>query len=464
MDLTSLSLDELIGNLKVYEVIIKKDSEIVKGKREQSRSLALKAKKESSDEESSTSDIEDEEYAKAVRDFNKFFKRRGRFVRQPRDERKSFQRGKDDKNGKSERKCFRCEDSNHLIGECPNPPRNKNQRAFVGGSWSDTGEDEEEKAKDKTCLMAQASNEVQRIENEAKSSIGKVGVFESGTERSQVRALLIPTLLLYSSVTWQATWTYVADTWIHVACHVATRPVDLTVDWQSTTVDCGPVVVHGGPLPLTAVHEEIRRWLRYEVRYEVWEYKVMEMIGYEERVQSELATWQRALTSAGILGMDPEAIVANDWHLFSLNAMQNQIDMVKNKLRNEMKTSIQTSLSNQTNEIKNMIASLLQMNTASTSGSRTLPGNTIANSKGELKAITTCSRLVTEGPTVPNPLKPVNPEEDECVKETYTDPDHAEYNIKVPPPPPVQKPKPPIQRNFVIHTRDSLPPRILYPS
>ncbi|GKE49760.1 hypothetical protein Tco_1481018 [Tanacetum coccineum] len=58
-DLTSLSLDELIGNLKVYEVIIKKDSEIVKCKREQSRSLALKAKKESSNEESSTSDSED---------------------------------------------------------------------------------------------------------------------------------------------------------------------------------------------------------------------------------------------------------------------------------------------------------------------------------------------------------------------------------------------------------------------
>nr|GEU99332.1 transposase, Ptta/En/Spm, transposase, Tnp1/En/Spm-like protein [Tanacetum cinerariifolium]GEU99694.1 transposase, Ptta/En/Spm, transposase, Tnp1/En/Spm-like protein [Tanacetum cinerariifolium] len=65
-DLTSLSLDELIRNLKVYEVIIKKDSEIVKGKREQNRSLALKAKKESSDEDSSTSNSEDEEYAMAV--------------------------------------------------------------------------------------------------------------------------------------------------------------------------------------------------------------------------------------------------------------------------------------------------------------------------------------------------------------------------------------------------------------
>nr|GEW32388.1 reverse transcriptase domain-containing protein [Tanacetum cinerariifolium] len=93
-------------------------------------------------------------------------------------------------------------------------------------------------------------------------------------------------------------------------------------------------------------------------------------------------------------------------------------------------------------------------------GSRTLPGNIIANSKGELKVITTRSGLVTDGPIVPNHLKSVNPEEDECVEETYTDPDHAEYTIKVPPPPPVQKPKPPIQRNFVIHTRDSLPPHI----
>ncbi|GJV44325.1 hypothetical protein Tco_1428861 [Tanacetum coccineum] len=68
-DLTSLSLDELIGNLKVYKVIIKKDSEMVKGKGEPNRSLALKAKKESSDEDSSTSDSEDEEYAMTVRDF-----------------------------------------------------------------------------------------------------------------------------------------------------------------------------------------------------------------------------------------------------------------------------------------------------------------------------------------------------------------------------------------------------------
>nr|GEY38978.1 reverse transcriptase domain-containing protein [Tanacetum cinerariifolium] len=52
---------------------------IVKAKGER-KSLALKAKKESSNEESLTSGSEDEKYAMAVRDFKKFFKRRGRNV------------------------------------------------------------------------------------------------------------------------------------------------------------------------------------------------------------------------------------------------------------------------------------------------------------------------------------------------------------------------------------------------
>nr|GEU92703.1 zf-CCHC domain-containing protein/DUF4219 domain-containing protein/UBN2 domain-containing protein [Tanacetum cinerariifolium] len=121
-DLTSLSLDELIGNLKVHKMIIKKDSEIVKAKVER-KSLALKAKKKSSDEQCSTSGSKDEEYAMAVRDFKEFFKRRDRFVRQSRNNKKTFQRSRDYKNDKSDRKCFRCGDPNHLIGECPKPPK-----------------------------------------------------------------------------------------------------------------------------------------------------------------------------------------------------------------------------------------------------------------------------------------------------------------------------------------------------
>ncbi|GJV12842.1 retrovirus-related pol polyprotein from transposon TNT 1-94 [Tanacetum coccineum] len=159
-NLTTLPLDELIGNLKVYEEVIKKDFETVKGKKEQSRSLALKVKKEVSDEDSSSSDSEDEEYAMAVKEFKKFFKRRGRFVRQPRGDRKTFQRSRNDGYGKSERKCFRCGDPNHLIGECSKPPKNNDQRAFIGGAWSDNGEDEVGKTKDETCLVAQAPDEI----------------------------------------------------------------------------------------------------------------------------------------------------------------------------------------------------------------------------------------------------------------------------------------------------------------
>nr|GFC01713.1 reverse transcriptase domain-containing protein [Tanacetum cinerariifolium] len=86
-------------------------------------------------------------------------------------------------------------------------------------------------------------------------------------------------------------------------------------------------------------------------------------------------------------------------------------------------------------------------------GSGSLPSNTVDNPKGELKAITTRNGLVTDGPTIPTPPKSITPEVDERVEETYTDPDLAEYTTKVPPLP-VQKYKPPSQREFVLHKRD----------
>ncbi|GJV36167.1 hypothetical protein Tco_1408644 [Tanacetum coccineum] len=90
-NLTTLSLDKLIGKYK--------------------------ARKESSDDDSSTSNSKDEEYAMA------------------------------------------CGDPNHLVGECPKLSRYQNQKEFIGGSWSDSDEDEEEKTNDEKCLMAKPSNE-----------------------------------------------------------------------------------------------------------------------------------------------------------------------------------------------------------------------------------------------------------------------------------------------------------------
>ncbi|GJT32866.1 hypothetical protein Tco_0115225 [Tanacetum coccineum] len=127
-DLTSLSLDELIVNLKVHEMIIKKDSEIVKSKIVERKSLASKAKKNLSDKCSNFRN-EDEEYAM-----------RGKRLQ--------------------ENSLKRSSDPNHLIGECPKPPKDKNQRAFVEGSWSNSGDEDDEKVKDETCLVAHASSEV----------------------------------------------------------------------------------------------------------------------------------------------------------------------------------------------------------------------------------------------------------------------------------------------------------------
>nr|GEX32547.1 copia protein [Tanacetum cinerariifolium] len=102
----------------------------------------------------------------AVRDFKKLFRRRGRFVRQPRNNKKTFQRSRDDKNGKSERKCFRCGDSNHLIGECPKPPKDKNQRAFVEGTeWVFSNKFDENGivSRNKARLVAQGYNQQEGI-------------------------------------------------------------------------------------------------------------------------------------------------------------------------------------------------------------------------------------------------------------------------------------------------------------
>nr|GEX10567.1 UBN2 domain-containing protein [Tanacetum cinerariifolium] len=89
-DLSSLALDELIDNLKVHEVVMEKNSKIYRGKKERVKFITLKAKKKYSHDETLTSGSDDEEYAMAVRNFKKFFRRKGKFVRQPREEKKSL--------------------------------------------------------------------------------------------------------------------------------------------------------------------------------------------------------------------------------------------------------------------------------------------------------------------------------------------------------------------------------------
>ncbi|GJZ17510.1 reverse transcriptase domain-containing protein [Tanacetum coccineum] len=65
-----------------------------------------------------------------------------------------------------------------------------------------------------------------------------------------------------------------------------------------------------------------------------------------------------------------------------------------------MQTSM-TSLTNSNLELKNMFGQFMKMNIASSSGSGTLPSNTITNPKEDLKGITTRSGVAYQGPTIP---------------------------------------------------------------
>ncbi|GKC26005.1 hypothetical protein Tco_1028155 [Tanacetum coccineum] len=70
-----------------------------------------------------------------------------------------------------------------------------------------------------------------------------------------------------------------------------------------------------------------------------------------------------------------------------------------------MKNDFETSMAKQTNELKNMMASFFQIHSPSGSGS--LPSNTIANPRGDLKAITTRSDVSYDEPMIPPTSSPL---------------------------------------------------------
>ncbi|GJR48162.1 reverse transcriptase domain-containing protein [Tanacetum coccineum] len=138
--------------------------------------------------------------------------------------------------------------------------------------------------------------------------------------------------------------------------------------------------------------------------------------------------------------------------------LTNYIRINENKI-NSMQTQM-NNLATSNQRLESMLGNFIKMNTASTSGTGSLPSSTVANPRGELKAITTRSGLALDGPSIPIPPPFINPEEDEREEEILTDQDNSEFTIKVPPPQ-VQKAK---QINFVIHQRDPCHPNIPYPS
>ncbi|GJU79905.1 reverse transcriptase domain-containing protein [Tanacetum coccineum] len=78
------------------------------------------------------------------------------------------------------------------------------------------------------------------------------------------------------------------------------------------------------------------------------------------------------------------------------------------------------NMQNQMTNLTSMLTKFMNANTASTSGSGSLPSNTVANPKGDLKAITTRSGVSYDGPPIPPSLSSL-PEEVEQEPEVTKD-------------------------------------------
>nr|GEY50259.1 hypothetical protein [Tanacetum cinerariifolium]GEY52664.1 hypothetical protein [Tanacetum cinerariifolium] len=106
----------------------------------------------------------------------------------------------------------------------------------------------------------------------------------------------------------------------------------------------------------------------------------------------------------------------------SMRAMQNKISNMKTELKNEFKTTMlnqNNEIRNMmSNEIKNMMSTFIQIQSTSSSGS--LPSNTIANPRGDVKDISTRSGVAYDRPMIiptPSPLPKVVKREIEVTKD-----------------------------------------------
>ncbi|GKE59359.1 zf-CCHC domain-containing protein, partial [Tanacetum coccineum] len=168
-DLATLPLDELVGNLKVYEMILENDEVVSKTTtKEKVKSLALKAKvtreqtsDDSDSQDGSNEDIDEEEEVEAFNlgHGNRFGNKGG-------------------ESSKPKGACYNSGIEGHFASECR---KSKENKAFVRGAWSDN-EDGDEQQNDATCLMEIDSQEllskINDLELEVKKLVNDKGVVE----------------------------------------------------------------------------------------------------------------------------------------------------------------------------------------------------------------------------------------------------------------------------------------------
>ncbi|KAH9744087.1 hypothetical protein KPL70_003536 [Citrus sinensis] len=140
-DLNILLIDDLVGSLISYE----EDLAAEKGNEENKKSIAFKASKYKSDEES---ELDEEEMDMLARKFRKFFKKSN--------ERRKFRDLKNRKEKNEVIKCYECKKPGHIRSECLF--LNKLKKKAMVATWDDseeeTSDDEEHQEMKNLALMA----------------------------------------------------------------------------------------------------------------------------------------------------------------------------------------------------------------------------------------------------------------------------------------------------------------------
>ncbi|KAH9801518.1 hypothetical protein KPL71_001066 [Citrus sinensis] len=140
-DLNVLPIDDLIGSLISYE----EDLAAERGNEEKKKSIALKALKHESDEES---ELDEEEMDMLAKRLRKLFKKSG--------ERRKFRDLKNRKEKKEVIKCYEYKKPGHIRTECP--ILNKLKKRAMVATWDDsdeeTSDDEEHQEMTNLALMA----------------------------------------------------------------------------------------------------------------------------------------------------------------------------------------------------------------------------------------------------------------------------------------------------------------------
>ncbi|GJW09031.1 hypothetical protein Tco_1571454 [Tanacetum coccineum] len=184
-ELAMLPLDKLIGNLKVYEIILASDGVSSKPIKEKVMPIALKANitrgqtsndgvcQDGSDED----EDEEEEFNSIVRNLWKLFKKGNSFEREnlfgndgDRFDRGHGDRSKGVRSSRGKCNCNGCSSKRHFVDDCP---KAKMKKAFFGETWSDR-EDGDQMEKDATCLMAIGSQKVNLNPSQSDNNVNEL--------------------------------------------------------------------------------------------------------------------------------------------------------------------------------------------------------------------------------------------------------------------------------------------------